>query len=186
MNFSLKTSLGIFTLIGLWLGAILSANTILLEGMIGLSALIVFVALPLSIWDTNQQRRPFWAGFFAVGFGNMILIANSVNYSAVSQGVAASVGAGPTVAVGQMWSPVAPPVQTSPSLTLSPQAIPSAQPLAPIYASYATPYVNSSSVYDSIQVAVPSAITLMMALVGGIITARFAATSSGTSDIDRQ
>ena len=49
--------------------------------MICVSLWILFLALPLAIWDSNLERRPFWGGFFAVGIANVLLFCTSLFFS---------------------------------------------------------------------------------------------------------
>ena len=58
----------------LWLGALSSGNTVMIEFMVCVSMWVLFLALPMAIWDSNVERRPFWGGFFAVGIANVLML----------------------------------------------------------------------------------------------------------------
>lgn len=74
MTFSLRTTLIGIAYVALWLGAVSTGNTVMIEFMVCVSVWVLFLALPMAIWDSNVERRPFWGGFFAVGIANVLML----------------------------------------------------------------------------------------------------------------
>lgn len=57
----------------LWLGAVVTRSPVLLEIASVSSLLLLCLAIPLCFYD-NVNRRPFWAGFAAIGLGLMLAV----------------------------------------------------------------------------------------------------------------
>ncbi|MEM9512997.1 MAG: hypothetical protein AAF978_10020, partial [Cyanobacteria bacterium P01_E01_bin.48] len=71
MAFSLRTVLLAIAISSLWLGAVVTRSPVLLELASVSSLLLLFLAIPLSFYD-HENRKPFWAGFAAIGLGLML------------------------------------------------------------------------------------------------------------------
>ena len=71
MAFSLRTLLLSIAISSLWLGAVVARSAVLLEVASVSSLLLLFLAIPLCFYD-DENRRPFWAGFAAIGLGLML------------------------------------------------------------------------------------------------------------------
>jgi len=71
MAFSLRSSLLAVAISSLWLGAVVTRSPLLLELASVTSLLLLFLAIPLSFYD-NDERKPFWSGFAAIGLGLML------------------------------------------------------------------------------------------------------------------
>ena len=71
MAFSLRTVLLAIAISSLWLGAVVTRSPVMLELASVSSLLILFLAIPLSFYD-HENRKPFWAGFAAIGLGLML------------------------------------------------------------------------------------------------------------------
>ena len=75
MRFKTTSLLVAIAFAGLWLGALLSRSTVFIEMASLVSIGVIFIALPLAIFDNNKYRRAFWAGFFSVGFGTFFVFS---------------------------------------------------------------------------------------------------------------
>ena len=78
LTFSIRTTLLCVTFVACWLGAISTGNAVMMDLMVCVSMWLLFLTLPLAIWDSNYERRPFWGGFFAVGIANVLLFSSSL------------------------------------------------------------------------------------------------------------
>ena len=74
MNFSIRAIFVGLAYVACWLGAITSGSSSAIDWMVGFSIWILFLTLPMAIWDANVERRPFWGGFFAIGIANLVLM----------------------------------------------------------------------------------------------------------------
>ena len=75
MTFSIRAALLAITFFAIWLGAIISRSPVGLELASLVTVLVLFLSLPLAIFDSERRRRPFWAGFCAVGLGFFLTIS---------------------------------------------------------------------------------------------------------------
>jgi len=69
MSFSVKAILVGFLFIGMWLAVVWTGNRVGFEFATVATMFAILVSLPLAIFDEDIDRRPFWGGFFVVGFG---------------------------------------------------------------------------------------------------------------------
>ena len=82
MNFSIQAIFACVAYVACWLGAITSGSVLAVDWMVYFSIWILFLALPMAIWDANIDRRPFWGGFFAIGIANLLLLFAGPSFSA--------------------------------------------------------------------------------------------------------
>lgn len=69
MSFSIKAILLGFVFVGMWAAVIQSGNWIGYEFAAVATLFAILVSLPLAFFDEDMDRRPFWGGFFVLGFG---------------------------------------------------------------------------------------------------------------------
>lgn len=69
MRFSIKAILVGLLYIGMWLAVIYTGDRVLFELATVATLFAILLTLPLAIFDEDMDRRPFWGGFFVLGFG---------------------------------------------------------------------------------------------------------------------
>ena len=71
MKISISCTLCVFAFVASWLGAIASRSPVAIELISTASFVAIISTLGLAIFDSNDDRRPFWTGFFICGIGFM-------------------------------------------------------------------------------------------------------------------
>jgi hypothetical protein len=79
MSFSIKAILVGFLFLGMWLAVILTGNRLGYEFATVATMCTILVSLPLAIFDEDLDRRPFWCGFFVLGFGFFLAWYNQIS-----------------------------------------------------------------------------------------------------------
>ena len=79
MSFSIKAILIGLLFFCAWLAVIWTGNRAGFEIATVATMFAVLVTLPLAIFDEDLDRRPFWGGFFVLGFGFYIASYNHVS-----------------------------------------------------------------------------------------------------------
>ncbi len=79
MNFLIKAILVGLLFFGMWLAVVWTGNRVGFEFATVATMFAILVTLPLAIFDEDLDRRPFWGGFFVLGFGFYVASYNHVS-----------------------------------------------------------------------------------------------------------
>jgi hypothetical protein len=73
MTFTIRSFLIMTAFVAAWLGVLVSKSATAIEIASYISALLILLTLPMAIWDSRRDMRPFWTGFFVLSAGTYIL-----------------------------------------------------------------------------------------------------------------
>lgn len=79
MSFLIKLVLVNLLFFGMWLAVIWTGSRLGFECATVATMFAILVSLPLAIFDEDIDRRPFWCGFFVLGFGFYLVSYNRVS-----------------------------------------------------------------------------------------------------------
>ena len=71
MKVSIRCVLCVVAFVATWLGALASGSPVAVELISTASFVAIISTLGFAIFDSNNDRRPFWTGFFICGIGFM-------------------------------------------------------------------------------------------------------------------
>jgi hypothetical protein len=79
MSFSIKAILVGTLFFGIWFAVVWTGNRVGFELATVATMFAILLTLPLAIFDEDLDRRPFWCGFFVMGFGFYLAAYNHVS-----------------------------------------------------------------------------------------------------------
>ena len=155
MKISISSVLCVVAFVASWLGALASRSPVAVELISTASFVAIISALGFAIFDSNNDRRPFWTGFFICGIG-FIFAAFFTPMQESNEAMSAFLcnlgGVQPEADVVF----AAPPTRGTNIITIAPSFYPSVS--------------DSFAHCQSVSQAVPVVLALVSALAGGIAT----------------
>lgn len=173
MKFSLRLAFAGMAMIAIWLAAMTSGSSVVVEVISALTLLLIPLSLVCAICDSCKERRPFWIGFF-------IFSASGILGSAYTAGIhyklaltmcgpspfSAPGNPGPTAYFPVPSTNLTPPVATATPANMSDVVV--GGPVQPFAVPVQSDYVDQ---LNSVLSGMPICTSLMLGLIGGCAAA---------------